>query len=106
MAGFSEGSAEALVAFSSMVGNFVLGNYGGGLQNAIELFAALDASIQEDFLQSLRDLGSVSGNGAIEDLLNHFANYLKQTANGDQMSLRCAYNCFNCFLITHLESIL
>ena len=90
LAGFAEGNAVAVVEFSSMLGHFSLGRYGAGLENAINMFAALDANIQDGFLTALRDFGSASGNGVIEALLHHFADYLEERGNGNQTTLRWA----------------
>merc|ERR1712137_472538 len=88
LAGFAEGNARAVVAFGRMLGNFAFGGFEAGLENAIELFGELDGDSQEGFLASLRDLGSQSGNAALEALLDDFANYLSARANGDQTTLR------------------
>ncbi len=59
-----------------MVGNFGIGNYGAGLENAIEVFENLEDNAKTDFLKSLRTLGSASGIDGLENLLNDFTDFL------------------------------
>lgn len=79
LAGFAEGSeARTAVALARMLGNFGARNFGAGLENAIEVFTALDAEAQAGFLESLRTLGSESGIDGLEVLLDNFGGFLEQ----------------------------
>ena len=79
LAGFAEGSeARTAVALARMLGNFGARNFGAGLENAIEVFTALDAEAQVGFLDSLRTLGSESGIDGLEILLDNFRGFLEQ----------------------------
>ena len=82
--GFAEGSqARTAVALARMVGNFGAKNFGAGLENAIEVFTALDTEAQAGFLEALRALGSESGIDGLEALLDNFGGFLEQRAAED-----------------------
>ena len=74
--------AHLAISLASMVSHFGVGNILGGIENAIELFMALDAGKRDLLLETLRDVGRNSGNGTVEYILDDFATYLEQ--RGDQ----------------------
>ena len=81
LVGFAAGSeALTVAALASMLGNFGFGNYGAGLENAIQVFAALEVGPQAQFLELLKRLGSASGIHGMETLLNNFASFLELRA--------------------------
>ena len=79
LAGFAQGSeARTAVALARMLGNFGATNFASGLENAIEVFTALEPEAQDAFLESLRALGSESGINGLEALLDNFGGFLEQ----------------------------
>ena len=50
------------------------------LENAIEVFIAVDEETQAVFLDNLRALGEESGNGENKFILNDFAEFLETQA--------------------------
>ena len=84
LAGFAGGTeTRTAVALARMVANFGAKNFGAGLENAIEVFTALDPEAQAGFLESLRALGSESGIDGLEALLDNFGGFLEQRAAED-----------------------
>ena len=71
------------------------------LENAIEVFIAVDEETQAVFLDNLRALGEESGNGEIKFILNDFAEFLETQARGMEpgTGLRYALNFLNNYFL-------
>ena len=69
LAGADENVARIVLSLGLMARNMVEGNLFAVLENAIDVFIALDEETQVLFIDTLRALGEDSGNGEIKLIL-------------------------------------